>query len=120
MSRTSLLQFVKAVWVLLAILVLVVTLYGFDGKPNSDIGIFLGWSLLAISFPLSLVIAMLFSTFAIVAHEIWATTIPVTHLSLIVSWIAFVAAGYWQWFVLLPWLVRKLKERFAIRSSSAG
>jgi len=40
----------KAAWIGIAIVALLVTLYGFDGKTNSEIWIVLTWSMLVLSF----------------------------------------------------------------------
>lgn len=111
MTPTLLLKIVKAVWIALAGIVLFVSLYGFNGKPNSDIGIFFAWTMLILAFPSSLLVALLFTGVAIAAEKLFSAVIPESYLMLSVSWACFVAAGYWQWFVLLPWLWRKWKTR---------
>ena len=72
-----LLRLGKFVWIALAILVLVVALNGFDGAPNSDIGVFLVWSLLVLAFPISLLVALCFAA----VHELVSSTIPITAIS---------------------------------------
>jgi hypothetical protein len=108
---------IRAVWVVLSVMVLVVSLYRFDGKPNSDIEVFLAWSMLVLSFPSSLLIALLLSGTAIVAEALFSTVIPSHYWSIFISWICFFVVGYWQWFVLLPWLWRKWRTRRLVRSN---
>lgn len=88
---------------------LFVTLYAFDGKPNSDIGIFSGWSMLFLSFPASLIYASFFSVVAIITETFFSTPIPTTYLTLTIDWVAFFALGYLQWFKLFPYVVTKLR-----------
>jgi hypothetical protein len=109
----------KTVWVVLAVIVLAVSLYGFDSKPNSDIGVFLVWSMLVLAFPSSLLVALLFSGVSIAAERLFSTVVPTTYWSIAISWICFFAAGYWQWFVLLPSLWRKWKTARMARSGGA-
>lgn len=109
----------KAAWIGVAVIALLITLYAFDGKPNSDIGIFLAWFTLVLAFPISLLVALLFTGVAIAAEKLFSAVIPESYLMLSVSWICFIAAGYWQWFVLLPWLWRKWKTRRAAGAASS-
>jgi hypothetical protein len=101
----------RAIWTILALAVLAVTLYGFDGKPNSDIDIVLMWSMLTLAFPMSLLVALIFTGVSILSESVFSTVIPVSYASIAITWLCFFVAGYWQWFVLLPWLWRKWKAR---------
>ena len=100
----------KVFWVILAIASLFVTLYGFDGKPNSDIGIVSAWTGLLLSFPFGLLVSL--------AHvfitEIFSVTINVSYISLMIDWVSFAVLGYAQWFVFLPWIYRKWKARVKV------
>lgn len=98
---------VKAFWIAIAIAVLAITLWGFDGKPNSDIGVFLAWSMLVLAVPSSFVVALVFSGIAMAADRFFSVVIPTTYVSLALTWACFAVVGYWQWFVLLPWIRRK-------------
>lgn len=104
-------RIVKAAWIAIAVVALLITLYGFDGKPNSDIGVFLAWSTLVLAFPSSLLISLIFMGISIAAEKFNAGEIAMNYLALSVTWACFIAVGYWQWFVLLPWLWRKWKVR---------
>ncbi|MGH8769052.1 MAG: hypothetical protein ACREVT_12855 [Burkholderiales bacterium] len=97
----------KAIWITLAVIVLFVTLYAFDGKTNSDIWIFLTWSMLILSFPASLIVSLVHMALGVG----FSITIKTSYLSLAIEWTAYFILGYWQWFVLLPWLWRKWKTR---------
>ena len=110
------LKVTRAIWVVLTVAVLLVTLYGFDGKPNSDIGIFLAWSMLGLAFPSSLLVALVLSGLSI-ASENFFSVIPTSYPMLSLTWACFFAAGYWQWFVFVPWLWRKWKTRRPARPS---
>ena len=108
-SHDEVMAIFKSLWLGTAVLVLFVTLYAFDGKPNSDIGIFLVWSMLFISFPASLIYAGLFSVVALIMETFLSTPIPTTYLSLTIDWVAFFILGYLQWFKLIPYVVTKLR-----------
>lgn len=99
----------RAAWIGIAVVALLVTLYGFDGKTSSDIWIVLTWSMLVLSFPASLVVSL--------ARMVLPIAIETSYVSLAIEWAAYFVLGYWQWFVLLPWLWRKWKTR---RMASSG
>jgi hypothetical protein len=100
-------EIVKMSWIGIAVVALLVTLYGFDGKTNSDIWIVLTWSMLVLSFPASLIVSL--AHMALDAGL--SITIKTSYLSLAIEWVAYFVLGYLQWFVLLPWLWRKWKGR---------
>jgi hypothetical protein len=96
-------EIAKAGWIALAVVALLVTLYGFDGKTDSEVWIILTWSMLVLSFPASLIVSL--------ARLILSMAIETSYLSLVVEWVTYFILGYWQWFVLLPWLWRRWKTR---------
>ena len=106
-------EVIRAIWILLAVIVLFMTLYSFDGKPNSDIGIFLAGSMLTLAFPISFLVVLLFVGVSIAVEQLFSVVSQTSYLSILVSWACLFTAGYWQWFVLLPWLWRKWKARRA-------
>lgn len=93
----------KAAWIAIVLVVLLITLYAFDGKPHSDIWVVLTWSMLVLSFPASLLVSL--------ARMVLSMATETSYLSLTLEWAAYFILGYWQWFVLLPWLWRKWKTR---------
>lgn len=102
---------VKTGWILIAILILLVSLYGFDGRPDSDIGVFLSWSMLAISFPCSLLYSALMVGVAFVKENYFDSILYVSYFSLALDWTAFFLLGYLQWFKLVPYLWRTWNDR---------
>lgn len=101
-----LMKIIKASWFIATLSVLFVTLYAFDGKPNSDIWIFLTWIMLILSFPASLVISLVH-----IALGHFSVTIDTTYISLTFEWAVYFTLGYVQWFKLLPYIVHKIRER---------
>lgn len=67
-----------------------------------DFYIVLGWELNILSFPASLAInylAALFSRF-----------VEMNFIGLILTWALYIVPGYFQWFVLLPFIVKKIRS----------
>jgi hypothetical protein len=98
-------KIIKALWIAATVFVLAVSLYAFDGKPNSDIGIFFAWYMLALSFPGSLLVPLVH----VALYDGLSITVETSYLSLVLDWVGFFVLGYLQWFKLLPYLVAKLR-----------
>jgi hypothetical protein len=103
--------------VFVSVAILVVTLRGFDGRPNSDIEEVLAWTMLPLGFPSSLVFPAAFAGAAVLRESLGHGPVAVSYLSLIVSWALLFALGFLQWFVLVPALVRRLRSQ---RAKPAG
>ncbi|MEW6108480.1 MAG: hypothetical protein AB1632_04820 [Nitrospirota bacterium] len=97
----------KVVWLCVAILILFVTLYGFDGKPDSDIGVVLAWTMLFLSFPAGLIVSLIH----VALYEIFSVWFSTSYLSLVLDWSGMFVLGYLQWFKSLPYLIKKWKGR---------
>lgn len=104
----------KIVWVLCSVAVLALTLVRYAPGPASEIGIFLVYGMLFLAFPVSLLVAGLFTLLALLQEQLGAPLLDLigsNYVGLCVMWLVFFVAGYAQWFVLLPWLWRKWKAK---------
>ncbi|MGI8423404.1 MAG: hypothetical protein ACR2NO_04745 [Chloroflexota bacterium] len=99
----------KWTWITLAVAVLLLTLFFFDGRANSDADTVLAYGMLTLSFPIGLFIALIAGGVGYVAHSAFGYVVPVSYWSIVIGWILFAVGGYWQWFVLAPTLWRKLR-----------
>ena len=102
---------IAVVWVMLALAVLLVTQMAYDGQPNSDIELFMIGSLVVLTFPAGALVAGFLSLAFWAIASCCGVTIGVSRTSLAVEWLALATSGYLQWFALLPWLVRKIRQR---------
>ena len=110
----------KFLWLGLCVTVLAITLVKFDGRPNSDIGEFLVLAMLALSFPSGLAFALLAGGAYAALKGIAGGTVTTSYLSLFLEWSGFVAVGYAQWFLFLPWLIRTIRHRASTRRASTA
>jgi len=110
MKRTVLIA-LKIAWVIACVVVLVVTLAKFDGKPTSDIGDFEAWTMLVLSFPAEWLVVALFVGVAAVAEHSFRTVIPTSYGYLSILWLLWFIVGYLQWLVSLSWVIRWVKQR---------
>ena len=109
-------SWLKSAWVLVAASVLVASLLLYDGKPNSDAEILLGYAMLALSFPLGVALTAGLSFFARILFETTGYIFTTSYVSMFAAWLMLFIVGYLQWFVLLPRLWRKRKRRLRGRS----
>lgn len=109
--KSGSLQIAKAGWAVLGVVILGFTLYRFDGRPNSDIAVFLGWAMLVHSFPVGLIVSLLFAGISYVLYNVFSINMMVGYLYLLVVWLIFFAAGYVQWFKLIPSLIAKFQRK---------
>lgn len=107
MKSTKLMtNIVKVLWVGGSLFVLFVTLFFYDGKPLSDIWIFLTRLMVILSFPAGLAVSIMHYALG----AVFSITVETSYLSLALEWFMYFVLGYIQWFVLLPWLWRKGKK----------
>jgi hypothetical protein len=101
----------RACWIIACVIILVVTVAKYDGKPNSDIADFEAWTMLVLSFPLGWLAVALFVGVARIGEYWYKAEIPTSYTYLIIMWGLWFTIGYLQWFMLLPWTIRRLRER---------
>lgn len=104
----------KIAWIICFVTVLIVTLARCAPGLESDIGVFMVYGMLLLAFPISLLVTGLFALLALLQERTGIPLLDVidsNYVGFSVMWITFFVAGYVQWFLLLPWLWRKLKAR---------
>jgi len=97
----------KWMWVLGAVLVLLMTLVVYDGAPNSDADLLLGYGMLTLAFPLGLALAVTLGFLGQIVYAMTGCVVTTSYASIIVTWCVFFVTGYVQWFVLIPRLRSK-------------
>lgn len=103
----------KAIWGLVAVCLLVVTLYYYSPTTGRDSDILLIYGMLILAFPSGFLVAGLFS---FLSYGLYWFGIPLfleqySVGSIILTWVAFFVCGYIQWFVWFPKLVRDFRKR---------
>jgi len=97
----------KWIWVLGAVLVLLITLVVYDGAPNSDADLLLGYGMLTLAFPLGLALAVTLGFLGQIVYAMTGCVLTTSYASIILTWCVFFITGYVQWFVLFPRLRSK-------------
>lgn len=103
---------IKFIWVAICIILLFTTLFYYDGSGNSDIEIFLVYSMSVLSFPMGFLLSM-FLLFIIYGF-LWGFNLlsyspGVCYILLTIEWLWLFVIGFFQWFILMPILWRKLR-----------
>ncbi len=99
-------RIVAAMWLLACVVLLV---FAFKQRHIHDMPEAFIWLLIMLTFPIgffgSTLVGLLWggisSLFGLSYHP-FADLIPI--------WVVVVALGYWQWFIAIPWVVRKLRH----------
>jgi hypothetical protein len=97
-------RFVAVIWLLACASLLV---FAFKQRHVHDMPEAFTWLLIFLTFPIGFVGAT-------VVGLLWGGISSILGLTyhpfadLIPIWVIVVSLGYWQWFVALPWLVRKI------------
>ena len=103
---------IRCVWAALCVTVLCITLRYADVVTGRDVDIFLVWAMMLLSFPSGWIIVVIY--FA-VSHVLCSGMNVMLSLEseirfysyLVLTWLAFFAAGYVQWFKVIPALIRR-------------
>jgi hypothetical protein len=109
----------QIIWGIACIGVLVICFLKLD---SSSVELFLLMGMNVLTFPAGYVFALAFSAFG----QIIETLIDVRLTSanrvfeMLIIWIGFVAVGYVQWFLLVPWAWRKTRNRLGRRRHSGA
>jgi hypothetical protein len=78
-------------------------------EPDIDLTFTL--AMLTLTFPIGYVLGTLAGFMFLFLHKACGIVVPGGFLPNTISWIFLVAAGYFQWFVLIPWLYRKENKK---------
>ena len=79
------------------------------GRELPDTDIVVAYAMLILSFPVGYVVAVLFGAVGYALYEALGIVMPGGFGSNAVYISAFAIAGYVQWFIVVPWLYRKLR-----------
>jgi hypothetical protein len=97
----------KVLWIALTTSVLLLALYYFDGKPNSDADILLGFGMVILSFPLGWLLSVTVSLLGKLVYYKFGYIFEASYLSIFMTWLCLFIVGYWQWFTAIPWVFRR-------------
>ena len=103
-------RFALMAWLGACCLVLAGSALSYFRYPGGDDDILFAYLMLALSFPAGLAVFGALGGLAVALHELFGAAMPAA-LQLAMLWLGCVAAGYVQWFIFLPWVIRRLRTR---------
>ena len=98
-----------ALWTSLCLAVLV---FAYVQRHIHDTDIAFAYFMLFLTFPAGYIFASAVGLLFYALYETWGIVVPGGFINNLVAWLTFVAVGYFQWFILLPWCYHKLKSSF--------
>jgi hypothetical protein len=101
-------KLLKFMWLSTSAGVLLITLYLFDPSTAQDADLIITYGMLGLAFPSSVIVA---GAIALLANATPLVDAYYGRFAIVVIWMLFVAVGYVQWFIALPWAVRKLRRQ---------
>lgn len=107
-------------WVATSIVALVFAMIVFDRGENRDIDIVLAWVMMTLSFPASVICAMLYGALFFMLESVFAIQVGSGRGEMVATWVGLFAAGFVQWFYLVPYLWRKCQRLRLTRKRSLG
>jgi hypothetical protein len=100
----------RAVWLSACVAALVYAHLGYQGSSDWRLEEGLAFEMMILAFPASLVVVAGLVLIGGVLHFLGLALPTSSRAEMTVTWLFFAAAGYFQWFVLLPRLWRN-KQR---------
>jgi hypothetical protein len=94
-------------WLGVCIAVLV---FAFVQREIHDADIAFTYLMLFLTFPLGWGLTALIGVLFSILYSLFSVVVPGGFVPNLAVWFFFVAVGYFQWFVLIPWLYRKVKK----------
>lgn len=94
------------IWFVACVLVLV---FAFVQRKIDDTDIAFTYFMLYLTFPVGYLLAAIAGFVLFSLHDAYGIVAPGGFIPNLVAWVLFVVVGYLQWFVLLPWLVRRFR-----------
>jgi hypothetical protein len=110
---------VRELWVGLAVGALCVALYEHSMGRTDELGIALGWIMAFLSFPASLLGGVIGGGLGWVIFKLGGGSWMEDVWGLVLLWLVMFAVGYLQWFVIIPSLASRMRERRTGRAASS-
>jgi hypothetical protein len=106
--ESSIVRFIAGVWFLLCVGLIV---FAWVRQDIHDMPIAFAWLMIFLTAPVGLPIIMLVGvSTSFISENLGITYQPFWNL--VPMWIVLTIAGYFQWFVVTPWLYKKIRGRF--------
>jgi hypothetical protein len=102
-------KYFKLAWCLISVAILVYALTFREGPNARERDIIVIYCMLAMSFPLGLVGSGVATALLLLADKLDFPNSVHPLRDTLLTWLLFFGFGYLQWFVLIPWVVKRVK-----------
>lgn len=101
----------KFCWVSTSFIILIISLYFYDHTVNSDVEIFLSYSMFLLTFPSGFIVSggiagVIYLTVSMLDNNF--SGFEINRFYLIMEWFILFLIGYIQWFIVIPVFYRKI------------
>ena len=101
----------QIIWIVVCVWVLVHTLVAYHQSHNEEVGIILIYLMTTLSFPSGWLIVFMLSGLGFVLYKLFGFYLPGGYPGIILDWLIIFAAGYFQWFILIPFIAKKQRAK---------
>jgi hypothetical protein len=102
---------VRMIWLAACLSALVFAYKGYEGRPDWKMEEGLAFEMMALSFPSSFLVVAVVILAGIGLGLVGITLPASSRAEMAATWLLFVAAGYAQWFVIVPRFLRRSREK---------
>ena len=110
LMRQALKIFAQFVWLGLCVAALAISLHFYQGTSDWKMEEGLAWDMIVLGFPTSLLVAFGLALIGAVLAGFGASLPGPSRAEMVATWAPFVLAGYAQWFLLTPCIVRRCRN----------
>lgn len=103
------LRLARYVWLFLCLVPMAFWIRSELAQPGTDAFVVVGWSMALLTAPLGLLVMFLWGFSSYLAYEYFALPGLPASLSTPVFWLLSLLVGYFQWFVLTPKILARLR-----------
>ena len=119
-ESSKIVRFLRWVWMAASVGALVLSMIVFDRGENRDMDIVLAWIMMILSFPASVACVLLYSAVYFALDALFAIQVGSGRVEMAATWLGFFAAGYFQWFYVVPYAWEKYRRLRLSRKQSLG
>jgi hypothetical protein len=107
LPHSTLGRFLLGLWFAACVAVLV---FAFVQRDIHDTDIAVAWFMIFLTFPIGYGLAAFLGFVFMLLYDASGVVVPGGFVFNSLSWLLFVAAGFFQWFLVFPWVYRKVRK----------
>ena len=106
----------KFVWIAVCLLDFAICVSFYNSTTNRDNDVVLYLTMIALAFPSAYIVVFLYSGL----QMLHVSPLPLGRVEMSVLWSAFIVVGYVQWFVILPWVIDRVRHLRGIKQGRSS